>query len=66
MHLTPEGRLTLQQNAARARQAKRDKQAARWHQYMAWAKRGAADRVQEIYVELQRLEAFLSDGQPNS
>jgi hypothetical protein len=66
MSLTHRGRLTLQQNAAHARQAKKDKAAARWQQQMAWAKRGAAERVVEIHFELQRLEQFLTDGDRES
>lgn len=60
--MTKTERLTvLRQNAAIARHAKREKSAARWQQHMAWARRGAADRVAEIEAEMVQLRAFLTE-----
>jgi hypothetical protein len=56
MPLSPEGLRALQQTAAHARQVMKDKRAARWHQHVAWAKRGAQERVDEILEELAALE----------
>lgn len=60
MSLTPAQREAMQRNAAIARQTIKDRRAAEWSRFMTWAKRGAAERLQEIRAELHSLNGFMN------